>query len=119
MIFISTQKVKNIIACTEIGHPPHRQYQCQFQVEIDPSTTFHACVVADNKKTAQRKASLDMVIKLYRANLIEGNRGDRFSTYPAKVSFNCNFPMLFKSLFSAGAECHAAVVVAVLIEVEQ
>ena len=34
--------------------------------------------MADNKKSAQRKACLDMVIQLYKAGLIPGNKGDRF-----------------------------------------
>ena len=59
-------------------------FQCQFQVDLE-GQSFHSCVVADNKKTAQRKASLDMVIKLYRSNLIDGNRGDRFGIYASKV----------------------------------
>lgn len=65
------------LQCAEVGHPPNKQYQCQFKLEHE-GQRFSTCIMADNKKSAQRKACLDMVIQLYKAGLILGNKGDRF-----------------------------------------
>ena len=62
--------------------PYLQQYQCQFTLEHE-GQTFSTCVLAENKKTAQRRASLDVVIQLYQAGLIPGNKGDiRFQPAP-------------------------------------
>jgi len=65
------------LQCSEVGFPPNKQYQCQFSIEHE-GATFSTCVLAENKKTAQRRACLDVVIQLYQASLIPGNKGDRF-----------------------------------------
>ena len=79
------------LQCAEVGHPPNKQYQviisqydifisvvkCKFSLTHE-GQTFGACVLADNKKSAQRRACLDMVIQLYKAGFIQGNRGDRY-----------------------------------------
>ena len=79
----------------EIGTLQDRQYQVcgsrsaesrlinnpfsfQFSVSITVSSkSFAAAAVATNKKSAQKKCALDMVIQLYKEKMIEGNTGKR------------------------------------------
>ena len=61
--------------------------------------------MADNKKSAQRKACLDMVIQLYKAGLIPGNKGDRFGqgfNGPKVIHRKCLQRILFISLAWSG-----------------
>ena len=85
-----------------------QQYQCQFSLEHE-GQTFSTCVLAENKKTAQRRASLDVVIQLYQAGLIAGNKGDiRFQPAPygnkvnhqklKSVEFERKYPKVFSKV---------------------
>jgi len=50
----------------------------QFSVSITVGTkSFAAASVATNKKSAQKKCALDMVIQLYKDKMIDGNTGKR------------------------------------------
>ena len=53
-------------------------YFFQFSVSITVGEkSFAASSIATNKKSAQKKCALDLVIQLYKAKMIEGNTGKR------------------------------------------
>ena len=85
------------LQCSEVGFPPNKQYQCQFSLEHE-NQTFSTCVLAENKKTAQRRACLDVVIQLYQAGLIPGNKGDRYGIPNQPGGFGNKVLFLLKKL---------------------
>lgn len=60
----------------EFGGPFNKQFHCSCEITVD-GKEFKAQAHASNKKSAQKKCALDMVIQLYRADLIPGNAGKR------------------------------------------
>jgi len=67
----------------EFGGPFNKKFQCSCEIEID-SKEFKAEAQASNKKSAQKKCALDMVIQLYRAGLIPGRVAKIFSANSLK-----------------------------------
>lgn len=60
----------------ESGGPFNKQFVCSTEISID-DLHFAASATAPNKKSAQKKCALSMVIQLYKAGLIPGNSGKK------------------------------------------
>lgn len=60
----------------ESGGPFNKQFVCSTEIEID-GERYTASATAPNKKSAQKKCALSMVIQLYKAGHIPGNSGKK------------------------------------------
>ena len=72
------QKQGKQLNCEENEHggPFNKKFNCACEISVNDKV-FKSEAEAGNKKSAQKKCALDMVIQLYRAGLIPGNAGKR------------------------------------------